>query len=189
MPATFGIIAAFLGDLDTSDGVGKVIFRQDTSPELLQRIGEQISQAFPDEGKIEPIHAFVVTWVNVAAQGAAGSGDGSHKPVSPFTINQGCLITFFFYIGFHPFLLSALEEPSRLSGLLLFMLRNQVCTQIFIYIIFVFKKRTLFIFLFAEKHFPACLSVYRIDHLFHPALPKRRHALLLHSCRGSESGC
>ncbi|KAK3562133.1 hypothetical protein QTP86_030133, partial [Hemibagrus guttatus] len=69
MPARFGIIAAFLGDLDTSDGVGKVYFRQDTSPELLQRIGDQISQAFPEDSRFELKHAFVVTWENVAAQG------------------------------------------------------------------------------------------------------------------------
>ncbi|TSL68191.1 Nidogen-1 [Bagarius yarrelli] len=59
MPAEFGIIAAFLGDLDTSDGDGKVFFRQDTSPELLQRIGDQISQAFPNESKFELNHAFI----------------------------------------------------------------------------------------------------------------------------------
>ncbi|MCI4383277.1 hypothetical protein PGIGA_G00024480 [Pangasianodon gigas] len=86
MPATFGIIAAFLGDLDTSDGVGKVYFRQDTSPELLQRIGEQISQAYPDESKLEPTHAFVVTWENVAAQGALERGDGSHKKRNTFQL-------------------------------------------------------------------------------------------------------
>lgn len=86
MPAPFGIIAAFLGDLDTSDGVGKVYFRQDTSPELLQRLGELISQAFPDETKIEPTHAVVVTWENVGAQGALERGDGSPKKASFFTI-------------------------------------------------------------------------------------------------------
>lgn len=87
MPASFGMIAAFLGDLDTSDGVGKVYFRQDTSPELLQRTGEQISQAFPGESKIEPTHALVVTWENVGAQGAPERGDGSHKKASPFSMS------------------------------------------------------------------------------------------------------
>lgn len=88
MPTTFGIMAAFLGDLDTSDGVGNVYFRQDTSPELLQRIGEQISQAFPNESKIEPIHAVVVTWDNVAAHGEAERGEGSHKKASLFTMRK-----------------------------------------------------------------------------------------------------
>ncbi|XP_060797025.1 nidogen-1 [Neoarius graeffei] len=86
MPATFGMIAAFLGDLDTSDSVGKVFFRQDTSPELLQRIGEQISHAFPDESKIEPTSAFVVTWENVAAQGTPERGSGSSKKRNTFQL-------------------------------------------------------------------------------------------------------
>lgn len=97
MPATFGIIAAFLGDLDTSDGVGKVYFREDTNPELLQRIGDQINQAFPDNIKLKPTHAVLVTWENVAAQGAPDRGDGSHKQASPFTISQGRLNTFVLY--------------------------------------------------------------------------------------------
>lgn len=88
MPAKFGIIAAFLGDLDNSDGVGNIYFRQDTSPELLQRIGEQISQAFPDESKLEPTHAVVVTWENIAAQGEPERGDGSPKEVSQFVVNH-----------------------------------------------------------------------------------------------------
>lgn len=94
MPATFGFIAAFLGDLDTSDGAGKVYYRQDTSPELLQRIVEQIGQAFPDESKLELNNALVVTWENVAAHGAQERGDGSPEKASPFEINQGCFDTF-----------------------------------------------------------------------------------------------
>ncbi|XP_053369004.1 nidogen-1 isoform X1 [Clarias gariepinus] len=86
MPAKFGIIAAFLGDLDNSDGVGNIYFRQDTSPELLQRIGEQISQAFPDESKLEPTHAVVVTWENIAAQGEPERGDGSPKERNTFQL-------------------------------------------------------------------------------------------------------
>lgn len=86
MPVSFGIIAAFLGDLDTSDGVGKVYFRQDTSPELLQRLAEHFSQAFPNERKIEPTHALVVTWENVGAQGVSERGDGSPKKASSFTM-------------------------------------------------------------------------------------------------------
>lgn len=86
MPATFGIIAAFLGDLDTSDGVGKVYFREDTNPELLQRIGDQINQAFPDDIKLKPTHAVLVTWENVAAQGAPDRGDGSHKQRNTFQL-------------------------------------------------------------------------------------------------------
>ncbi|XP_046713004.1 nidogen-1-like isoform X1 [Silurus meridionalis] len=86
MPATFGIIAAFLGDLDTSDGVGKVYFRQDTSSELLQKLAKRIHLAFPDESKPELIHAFIVTWDNVAAQGEPERGDGSYKKRNTFQL-------------------------------------------------------------------------------------------------------
>ncbi|GAA6100747.1 nidogen-1 isoform X1 [Tachysurus ichikawai] len=86
MPAKFGIIAAFLGDLDTSDGVGKVYFRQDNSTQFLQRIGGRISQAFPEDSKHELNQAFVVTWENVAAQGAPERGDGSPKKGNTFQL-------------------------------------------------------------------------------------------------------
>ncbi|KAL0180561.1 hypothetical protein M9458_022967, partial [Cirrhinus mrigala] len=68
MPASFGMIAAFLGDLDTTDGAGHVYFRQDKSP-------EHVGQAFPSEVGIEPTHAIIVTWENVAPQGEHGRGD------------------------------------------------------------------------------------------------------------------
>uniref|UniRef100_A0A8C2E5M2 Nidogen 1b n=1 Tax=Cyprinus carpio TaxID=7962 RepID=A0A8C2E5M2_CYPCA len=75
MPASFGMIAAFLGDLDTTDGAGYVYFRQDKSPDVLQRVAEHISQAFPSDDEIEPTHAIIVTWENVAPQGERGPGD------------------------------------------------------------------------------------------------------------------
>uniref|UniRef100_A0A8C1LPY0 Nidogen 1b n=1 Tax=Cyprinus carpio TaxID=7962 RepID=A0A8C1LPY0_CYPCA len=74
MPASFGMIAAFLGDLDTTDGAGYVYFRQDKSPDVLQRVAEHISQAFPSDDEIEPTHAIIVTWENVAPQGERGPG-------------------------------------------------------------------------------------------------------------------
>ncbi|KAL1263682.1 hypothetical protein QQF64_006421 [Cirrhinus molitorella] len=46
MPASFGMIAALQGDLDTSDGVGKVFFRQDSSPAFLQQAADHINRAF-----------------------------------------------------------------------------------------------------------------------------------------------
>uniref|UniRef100_A0A673G3M9 Nidogen-1-like n=1 Tax=Sinocyclocheilus rhinocerous TaxID=307959 RepID=A0A673G3M9_9TELE len=74
MPASFGMIAAFLGDLDTTDGAGYVYFRQDKSPDVLQRAAEHIGQAFPSDDEIEPTHAIIVTWENVAPQGERGTG-------------------------------------------------------------------------------------------------------------------
>uniref|UniRef100_A0A6Q2YWT3 Uncharacterized protein n=1 Tax=Esox lucius TaxID=8010 RepID=A0A6Q2YWT3_ESOLU len=74
MPASFGMIAAFLGDLDNSDEVGKVYYRQDSIPYVLQQTEGHISQAFPDDNKLESIHAIIVTWENLAAHGTPGEG-------------------------------------------------------------------------------------------------------------------
>lgn len=76
MPASFKMIAALQGDLDTSDGVGKVFFRQDSSPALLQQAADQINRAFPEDDTVNPIHALVVTWVDVASHRAESRGDG-----------------------------------------------------------------------------------------------------------------
>uniref|UniRef100_A0A665SYU1 Nidogen 1b n=1 Tax=Echeneis naucrates TaxID=173247 RepID=A0A665SYU1_ECHNA len=76
MPAGFKMISALLGDLDNSDGRGKVFFREDSSPDVLRRAGEHIRQAFPRDDSLKPHSAFVVTWVNMAAHGTSGRGDG-----------------------------------------------------------------------------------------------------------------
>ncbi|XP_041959120.1 nidogen-1-like isoform X1 [Alosa sapidissima] len=76
MPAAFGVLAALLGNLDTSDGVGKVYYRQDSSPSVLLRAAEHIGQAFPADDEVEPKHVVIVTWENVVAQGVPGRGDG-----------------------------------------------------------------------------------------------------------------
>ncbi len=76
MPAGFGMIAALQGDLDTSDGVGKVFFRQDSSPALLQQAADHINRAFPEDAVVNPISAVVVTWEDVASHQAESRGDG-----------------------------------------------------------------------------------------------------------------
>uniref|UniRef100_A0A673FUX8 Nidogen-1-like n=1 Tax=Sinocyclocheilus rhinocerous TaxID=307959 RepID=A0A673FUX8_9TELE len=76
MPAGFGMIAALQGDLDTSDSVGKVFFRQDFSPALLQQAADHINRAFPEDDVVNPISAVVVTWVDVASHRAESRGDG-----------------------------------------------------------------------------------------------------------------
>uniref|UniRef100_A0A672P7P9 Nidogen 1 n=1 Tax=Sinocyclocheilus grahami TaxID=75366 RepID=A0A672P7P9_SINGR len=76
MPAGFGMIAALQGDLDTSDGVGKVFFRQDSSPALLRQAADHINRAFPEDDVVNPISAVVVTWVDVASHRAESRGDG-----------------------------------------------------------------------------------------------------------------
>lgn len=75
MPAEFGMIAAFMCHLDTSDGLGKVYFRQDRSPDVLRRAAGHISRAFPSDDEIEPLHLLIVTWEHVTPQGATGRGD------------------------------------------------------------------------------------------------------------------
>ncbi|KAK7149062.1 hypothetical protein R3I93_013158 [Phoxinus phoxinus] len=76
MPASFKMIAALQGNLDTSDGVGKVFFRQDSSPALLKQAADHINRAFPEDDMVNPIHALVVTWVDVAYHRAESRGDG-----------------------------------------------------------------------------------------------------------------
>lgn len=82
MPATFGMIAALLGDLDTSDGVGKVYVRQDSTVSTLQQAGDHVSRAFPDDDEVTPTHTLVVTWVDVAAHEPQSRGDGPQNRVS-----------------------------------------------------------------------------------------------------------
>ncbi|CAK6981389.1 nidogen-1-like [Scomber scombrus] len=76
MPASFRMIAALLGDLDTSDGQGKVYFREDSKPAVLSQVTEHIRRAFPRDDGVDPTSALIVTWENMAAKGASGRGDG-----------------------------------------------------------------------------------------------------------------
>lgn len=75
------MIAALQGDVDTSDGAGKVFFRQDSSPEVLRRSAEHINRAFPEDDEVSPTHAVVITWADVATHPQA-RGDGIEKRVS-----------------------------------------------------------------------------------------------------------
>ncbi|XP_050978826.1 nidogen-1 [Labeo rohita] len=102
MPASFGMIAAFLGDLDTTDGAGHVYFRQDKSPEVLRRAAEHISQAFPSDDGIEPTHAIIVTWENVLPQGEHGRGDGYEFSRNTFQLVVANLETASYAILLYP---------------------------------------------------------------------------------------
>lgn len=86
MPPKFGTIAALLGDLDTSDGVGKVYFRQDSSPDVLTRAAQYINGAFPEDEEVHPTNAVVVTWVNVATHEPPSRGDGIEKRRNTFQL-------------------------------------------------------------------------------------------------------
>ncbi|MBN3312842.1 NID1 protein, partial [Atractosteus spatula] len=75
-PPSFGMVAMFLADLDTSDGVGKVFVRQDASPNTLQLAAAHINRAFPYDEKFTPTHTLIVTWEDVAAYQEHSRGDG-----------------------------------------------------------------------------------------------------------------
>lgn len=79
MPAEFGMIAALHGDLDTSDAVGRVFFRQDSNPNTLQRAAEHINRAFPEDDEVDPTHAVVITWVDVASKDPKSEEDTIKK--------------------------------------------------------------------------------------------------------------
>ncbi|XP_066464113.1 nidogen-2 [Eleutherodactylus coqui] len=63
-PTDFPVIAPFLSDIDTSNGRGKIYYRQDNSPEILSTAARQIERGFP-EAAFFPINVVLVTWENV----------------------------------------------------------------------------------------------------------------------------
>ncbi|XP_006872070.1 PREDICTED: nidogen-1 [Chrysochloris asiatica] len=64
-PPTFGAIAPFLADLDTTDGFGKVYYREDFSPSVAQLAAVCVQRGFP-EVAFQPKSVVVVTWESVA---------------------------------------------------------------------------------------------------------------------------
>lgn len=76
------MIAALQGDLNTSDGVGKVFFRQDASPSVLRQAAEHINRAFPEDDEVSPTHTVIVTWADVATNQPQSRGDSLDKKVS-----------------------------------------------------------------------------------------------------------
>ncbi|KAM9313558.1 nidogen-1-like, partial [Pholidichthys leucotaenia] len=86
MPSSFRMIAALMGDLDNSDGHGKVYMRQDSSPSVLSRAAKHINTAFPIDKEVKPINTFIVTWENMAAHGTFGQGDGPDTKRNTFQL-------------------------------------------------------------------------------------------------------
>ncbi|MGH0139077.1 UNVERIFIED_CONTAM: hypothetical protein FKN15_068558, partial [Acipenser sinensis] len=74
-PTSFGSIAPFLADLDTSDGVGRVYFREVSNPETLRLAAEHINRGFPEDDEFNPTHTFIATWEDVAAHQETRRGD------------------------------------------------------------------------------------------------------------------
>uniref|UniRef100_A0A2K6V4M9 Nidogen 1 n=1 Tax=Saimiri boliviensis boliviensis TaxID=39432 RepID=A0A2K6V4M9_SAIBB len=78
-PPTFGAVAPFLADLDTTDGLGKVYYREDFSPSVTQRAAECVQRGFP-EISFQPSTVVVVTWESVAPyQGPSQDPDQEGK--------------------------------------------------------------------------------------------------------------
>lgn len=64
-PPTFGAVAPFLADLDTTGGLGKVYYREDLSPSVTRLAAECVQRGFP-EVSFQPSSVVVVTWESVA---------------------------------------------------------------------------------------------------------------------------
>lgn len=64
-PVSFGAIAPFMADLDTTDGRGNVYYREDSSSDVLQLASDYIKGGFP-EAAFDPSSAVIVTWKLVA---------------------------------------------------------------------------------------------------------------------------
>ncbi|XP_018413880.1 PREDICTED: nidogen-2 [Nanorana parkeri] len=63
-PTDFPVIAPFLSDIDTSNGKGKIYYRQDNSPEIVSTVARQIERGFP-QAAFSPTNVLLVTWDNV----------------------------------------------------------------------------------------------------------------------------
>ncbi|XP_072345860.1 uncharacterized protein nid2a isoform X9 [Scyliorhinus torazame] len=64
-PTDFPVIAPYLSDIDTSNGRGRIYYREDDSPDVLDRAGQAIRRGFP-QSSFSPTNAFIATWENVA---------------------------------------------------------------------------------------------------------------------------
>ncbi|XP_042243705.1 nidogen-1-like [Thunnus thynnus] len=102
MPSSFKMMAALLGDLDTSDGQGKVYFREDSSPAVLSRAAEHVRRAFPRDDGVEPTSTLIVTWVNMAAKGTSGRGDGLNTKRNTFQLVVASMVSSSYAILLYP---------------------------------------------------------------------------------------
>ncbi|XP_075387294.1 nidogen-2 isoform X2 [Tenrec ecaudatus] len=67
-PTDFPAIAPFLADIDTSQGRGRILYRQDTSSEVLSKAAYYVHTGFPSSTtRFAPTNAFLVTWEQVGA--------------------------------------------------------------------------------------------------------------------------
>uniref|UniRef100_A0A8C4PL60 Nidogen 2 n=1 Tax=Equus asinus asinus TaxID=83772 RepID=A0A8C4PL60_EQUAS len=77
-PTDFPAIAPFLADVDTSQGRGRVLFREDTSPEVLALAARYVRTGFPRAAHFAPTHAFLATWAQVGAYEEPSAAPAGH---------------------------------------------------------------------------------------------------------------
>lgn len=80
-PVSFGAIAPFMADLDTTDGRGNVYYREDSSSDVLRLASDYIKRGFP-ETTFDPSSVVVVTWKLVAPYQAREEGHALEEKVS-----------------------------------------------------------------------------------------------------------
>lgn len=80
-PPSFGSVAPFLADLDTTDGLGNVYYREDLSPFIIQMAAEYVQRGFP-EVSFQPTSVVVVTWESVAPYGGPSGSTAQKGKVS-----------------------------------------------------------------------------------------------------------
>lgn len=83
-PVSFGAIAPFMADLDTTDGRGNVYYREDSSLDVLQLASDYIKKGFP-ESAFDPSSVVIVTWKLVAPFQAPGE---DHTLEEKVNVNQ-----------------------------------------------------------------------------------------------------
>ncbi|CAK6432078.1 unnamed protein product [Pipistrellus nathusii] len=67
-PTDFPAIAPFLADMDTSQGRGRILYREDASPDVLDLAARYARTGFPRSASdFTPTHAFLATWEQVGA--------------------------------------------------------------------------------------------------------------------------
>ncbi|XP_067349367.1 nidogen-2 isoform X3 [Channa argus] len=87
-PTDFPVVAPFLADIDTSGGRGQIYYRVTETPNILNRVAQEVHRGFPD-AKFTPTHAVVATWDNVAAYEEQIRTNGPSNKINTFQVVIG----------------------------------------------------------------------------------------------------
>ncbi|KAH0520035.1 Nidogen-2 [Microtus ochrogaster] len=84
-PTDFPAIAPFLADIDTSNGRGRILYREDTSPAVLRLAAHYVRTGFPLSAfNFTPTHAFLATWEHVGAYEEVRRGAAPSEELNTF---------------------------------------------------------------------------------------------------------